>query len=146
MRRRPDQAAVGFTARIQSEDRARLDANLPMTGGKTWAVQAALEYFCSLCESDQALQSRVHDAVLQMRAGEPPRQIEELVPQVPLDLYKRFNRMFGEKGATTWFLRSFVSAFNKRMAMHPGIDTDVKEAVRTILGLPEGLPFHKEEL
>lgn len=136
MRRRPDQASVGFVARIPREDKAALDAVFPFAG-KTWATQRGLEIFCDYCEVHPEFQTYVHDQILHMRAEGPPTNLTEFMPEVPRSLYNRFNSMFPEKGATTWFLRKFVPALTEQMARYERFDAEIRTAVKKVLGVPE---------
>lgn len=136
MRRTPNEP-VTFAARIDREEKNILDNILPMQGGRKWAVEVALEKFCIACEADTKLQIWVRDRVLDARAQEPPRGGDDLQPRVRFDLYERFNKMFGDKGATTWFLRQFVTHYIDVASRHPLPEELVRQAVSRLLHLEQ---------
>jgi hypothetical protein len=130
MRRRTDATEVGFAARISALDKQSLDAILPMQGGKTWAVETALAHFLDLCEAMPELAQAARDSILRMRDREPPRgDLAELAPRIPVDLYRRFNKLFGDKGGTTWFLREFCFSLIRRVDDRDTIEHDILRSV-----------------
>lgn len=135
MKRRADQATVAFIARISPSDKQAIASVLPMWGGRTWATDLAVQKFCELCESNPLLQARVHDLIEQMKGEDPPLGPEDFEPRISRDSYERFNSLFGQKGATTWFLRNWVPAFVEEMAQYPLLDEIVERSVRGVLKL-----------
>lgn len=131
MRRKTNVAAVGFTARISEQDQLDLAEILPMSGGKRWLIETALREFLDLCEKDARLVSFVNDQVMQMREdGRPAEKLVDFLPRVKTDLYMRFNRIFPEKGATTWFIRRFIELYLQDNIGKEPRESQVKVIVR----------------
>ena len=135
MRRTEEQSSVGFAARVPALHKQTLEAILSATSGKTWFVRTALQQFNDECETNVGLQSRVTEAILAMRGEEPPRFLDDLLVRVPVQEYHRFNQMFPDKGATTWFLRNLISKYIEQSEGRPTPDVYVLEAVKGILTL-----------
>jgi hypothetical protein len=135
MRRDTSQPYVGFAARVPGTDKEALQTLHPMKGGMTWWTETMLEAFLDLVETSPSVQAWVHDQIYEARHVEPPRALEEMIPKVRTDLYQRFNKLFGEKGATTWLIRTMLRTYLQRAAERPTPDQLVKEAVREVLGM-----------
>lgn len=135
MRRSTNQPYVGFAARVPAADKQDFTSVLPMNGAKTWWTETVLKTFLDLCEADPDLQQWVHDQIYTARAEEPPRDLEEMTSEIPTELYKRFNKLFGEKGATTWLVRTVLRSYLNRAAGRPTPEQVVRESVREALGL-----------
>lgn len=133
MRRRPDQYTVAFIARIDPHDKQAIDNALPMYGGKTWATETAVRYLCDLCEANPLLQARVHDLVEKMKETDPPRGPDEFEPRIARETFERFNRIFPQKGATTWFLRTWVPIMVEQIEEHTGLEEMVHRSVKSVL-------------
>lgn len=135
MRRTEDQVDVGFMARVPGTDKAALEAILTATSGKTWFIRTALHHFNNECEKSTALQAEVVEAILAMRGEEPPRRLEDFLVRVPIEEYTRFNKMFPDKGATTWFMRKVITSYLAQSEGRPTPDAHVLDAVKGILNL-----------
>lgn len=133
MRRTEDKAEVGFSARVPAVQKEALEAVLAATSGKTWFIRTALAQFNDRCEKSIDLQARVTDAILAMRGEEPPRMLDDFLVRVPVQEYTRFNKMFPDKGATTWFMRKIVAEYLRQSNGRPTPDEFVSDAVTGIL-------------
>lgn len=113
MRRDTTKPQVGFGARLPREHKDTVEGKLPMLGGKTFLVTTALEQFLDVCETHPPIQRWVHEEIDRMlsSADGAPRGVEETVVQIPSSLYERFNSLFPEFGATTWFMRQLARAY-----------------------------------
>jgi hypothetical protein len=140
MRRTEDKASVGWTARVPALHKQALESILSATSGKTWFVRTGLQQFNDECEKGSAsqaaaLQAAVTESILAMRGEEPPRFLEDFIVRVPVAEYVRFNAMFPDKGATTWFMRRLIAKYIEQAEDRPTPDVHVLEAVRGILKL-----------
>jgi hypothetical protein len=134
MRRSKTAAEVGFTARIPQGHKRSITGLLPMTGGKRWFMEAALEEFIELCRNDPTRITWVNDQILQMKEdGRPQEKLEEFLPRVKTDLYTAFNDLFPQKGATTWFIRTLVARFIQDMQEQASFEESVRESVRSMI-------------
>lgn len=133
MRRTEDKVEVGFSARVPGIQKQALESILSATSGKTWFIRTALQQFNDACEANPALQTQVTDEILGMRDQEPPRMLEDFLVRVPVGEYTRFNKMFPDKGATTWFMRGLIKTYLDQSEGRPTPDTYVLEAVKGIL-------------
>lgn len=137
MRRTDGASEVGFAARVPARQKAALESVLTATSGKTWFIRTALRQFNEACAQDPRLILSVTEAILAMRGEEPPRGLVDFLVRVPVDDYNEFNRMFPDKGATTWFIRGVLDAYLKQSESRATPDEYVLEAVRDVLGLAE---------
>lgn len=135
MRRTDDRPEVGFSARVPETEKRALESILSATSGKTWFVRTALKQFNDECEPRTHLQAQVTEAILAMREQEPPRMLDNFLVRVPVGEYERFNRMFPDKGATTWFMRGLVKKYLEQSEGRPTPDSYIHEAVMGILQL-----------
>lgn len=135
MRRTDDKAEVSFAARIPWLHKEALEGILSATSGKTWFIRTGLQQFNDECEPNPSLQGEVTEAILRMRGEEPPRRLEDFQVRVPVQEYIRFNKMFPDKGATTWFMRGLIAKYIDQSEGRPTPDSHVLEAVRGILNL-----------
>lgn len=142
MRRPPQQPTVVFGTRLPVSDKEALDQALPQQGGKIWLTEVMLTHFLDLCESDPNLVVRVHRWIEDYNLEETPRGLTEYFPKVRRGLYERFNRLFPEHGAVTWFLRNAVNEYVTLMQFRQPPDYDAKLAIHHLLRLtsePEDL-------
>lgn len=133
MRRRDDNANVAFIARIDPNHKKLIDAALPMHGGKTWATELAVRKLCDLTEGSPLLQARVHDLIEKMKETEPPRGPDDFEPRITRETYDRFNLLFPQKGATTWFLRAWVPLLVDHMEEQPPLEEIIERSVKSVL-------------
>lgn len=135
MRRTEDKTEVGFSARVPAVQKLALEAILSATSGKTWFIRTALKQFNDECESNPTLQVEVTDKILAMRGEEPPRMLDDFLVRVPVQEYERFNKMFPDKGATTWFMRELIKTYLNQSEGRATPDSYVLDAVKGILHL-----------
>jgi hypothetical protein len=110
MRRDLNKPEVPWGIRVSSADNEALSAVLPMNGGKTWLVIAGLKAFLELMENSPEHREWAHRQIAQhSRDPDRPRYHKELSFRVPTDLYIRFNQLFPQIGASSWFIRTLVS-------------------------------------
>ena len=128
VRRDTNAAEVGFTARIPRAEKLTLEAKLPMKGGKTYFIQTAVEHFCDLMEQSPSLMGAAKEAIqTSLYMDDTPQDLESISTRIPTALYERFNKLFPEFGATTWFYRRVVGAFARDEGMT--IDDEIRNAV-----------------
>lgn len=128
VRRDTTAAEVGFTARLPRAEKLSLEAKLPMKGGKTYFIITAVEHFCDLMEKSPTLLAAAKEAIQSaLYSEETPRDLESISTRIPTALYERFNRLFPEFGAATWFYRRVVTAYVQDEGMT--LDDEIRNAV-----------------
>lgn len=133
-----DRPAVAFSARIPEIEKIALDAMLEMRGGKTWAVVTALEHFLAIAETDEETLKWCHAAVQKMLHEEDtPTGLVEFTVRVPGELYRRFNKILGVWGGTTWFIRRFINQYVKLAETWPTPESQILEAVKAMTSMEE---------
>lgn len=112
MRRDTRKTEVTWNADVSEETLRELDRLLPITGTRTWAINTGLDEFLTVMENDPKLQEWAHaDIQRALHVEDTPRGTKALNVKIPADHYNRFNALFPEWGATTWFIRRFVNQF-----------------------------------
>jgi hypothetical protein len=61
--------------------------------------------------------------------------LDDFLVRVPVEEYHRFNKMFPDKGATTWFMREIIKKYLEQSEGRPTPDAYIQEAVQGILRL-----------
>jgi hypothetical protein len=112
MRRDTSKPSVDFGARLPRAEKLVWEGRLPGSGGKTFFVAQAIEWFCEAVEGSRDLHQACKVAIQQMLdEKEQLEGLEYTNVAIPTVLYERFQRLFPAYGATTWFFRAVVRAF-----------------------------------
>lgn len=140
MQRPENASSVRFVARISTLDRQAIAAVFPMYGGSAWFLETALRAFLALVEHKPEIARAIHRDIERMRYEEgPPGNHVDFGARLPSDLYHAFNGVFGEQGATTWFIRRVVAALAREAQKHPTPEDLVNTAVASMFeGLSDG--------
>lgn len=111
MRRDLNKPEIPWGIRVSASDNEALSSVLPMNGGKTWLILTGLKAFLELMEASPSHREWAHSEIVKHNADKDrTRTTKELSFRVPTDLYVRFNKIFPEIGAGSWFVRTLVSA------------------------------------
>lgn len=132
MRRDTTKPLAGFAARLPRPHKDTFEGRLPIKGAKTFFVETALTQFLDLAENSPAIQNWVREEIQRMlHEEEKPRGVKETTVYIATPLYERFQRVFPEYGATTWFFRQAVKAFVEDSA--ESIEEQIHRAVLRML-------------
>lgn len=110
MRRDLNKPEIPWGIRVSEEDSRALASLLPMNGGKTWLIITGLKAFLELMEGSAPHREWANSDIIRHNAAPKPSRTKELSFRVPTDLYIRFNKLFPHNGASSWFVRTLVSA------------------------------------
>lgn len=114
MRRDTSSHHVSWNATVQPETLDKFDAVFPVHGARTWTIETAVEKFLAVVENDKVLQARIHEAIQDHLHLEPkPKGARSVNLKLRTGLYDRFNDLFPEFGATSWFIRNILLEFSK---------------------------------
>ena len=111
MRRDLNKPEIPWGIRVSAADNEALSSLLPMNGGKTWLIETGLKAFLDLMEGSPTHREWAHAQIHQANASaDRPRRTKVLTFCVPSHLYVRFNKLFPQVGAGSWFVRTLVRA------------------------------------
>lgn len=94
-------------APINQELLIQFDVLFPVEGSRVWALSSSLEKFLAVVEPSSERQRDVKGAIYRMLYVDPkPVNVVPINFRIPTDLTVRFDRLFSERGAGTWFART----------------------------------------
>lgn len=119
MRRPDNQPTVVWNCDVKVEVFERLTVLIPVMGARAWAINAMLERFMEQTEASPKLQRLVHEDIQRKLHEEPtPTGLKKTNVRVTRAVYDRFNTLFPEWGASTWFTRVCLGAMVDYMEQH----------------------------
>jgi hypothetical protein len=141
MARRPDnQPTVVWNVDVKEDVLVRLAGLLPVMGSRAWAINAGLKHFMQQAEASPRLQRFVHEDVQRKLHEEAtPTGLMKTNVRVNRDIFERFNRLFPEWGASTWFTRIYLGALVDYMeTKNLNIDQLAEVSVQATFQLAQG--------
>lgn len=124
MRRQPKQKLDMriFSADVSKSTVDALDGFLPIQGSRVALIRLGLEAFCSRVEKERDLISVVNQAISDMLHDDTPRGLADINPKISATLYERFNDLFPQYGANSWFLRNYLDGIVELLAESGSFD------------------------
>lgn len=118
MRRADDQVHVRWSVDVYAPWLDDLEARFPVHGMRAWLIESGIEQFVELCEvmdpaELRALHALIADTIYNQRAPSPVKRANLNVRR---NIHDRFNALFPEQGASTWFVRALVRSWLDRTA------------------------------
>ena len=111
MRRDTLREFVNWEVDLAQSEHDAFQRVFPVKGTYTSVIAIGLQHFLDTIEIEPMLQVWAHEDIAQhLHNEERPVRRKNLSVTVPTPLYKRFNNVLPEWGATSWFIRRLVGA------------------------------------
>lgn len=143
MRHDPTKAYKIWHCDLPKASIAHFKALLPIEGSRVWVFQTALDKFLDRVEGDSLQMRWIHSDIEDMLVNRTtPSNLEAINFRISTDSFVRFDRLFPEWGAGTWFFRRFFEALIERMEQSNfNLETYVEQAVGdALVVIPTGAP------
>lgn len=125
-------------APINQELLTQFDVLFPVDGSRVWALSSSLEKLLAVVEPSAERQRDVKGAIYRMLYVDPkPVNVIPVNFRIGTDLTVRFDRLFPERGASTWFARTTLAQLVARLTadgynLEEMLEQCVNESLRQI--------------
>lgn len=133
VRRDTSKPEVVWSARVSESSKNTFNHLIPIYGAQSWIIDSALEKFLAIVEARPSLKDQI-DGIIHRHRFEETREgrLIEFSVKIRTGLYDRFNNIFPQMGATSWFMRALLDAVNTQLSDFI-LDERVMAAVRQII-------------
>lgn len=125
---------ITWHAEVPGDILQQFDNLLPIHGARKHVLEVGVQKFLEIVETSPSIaewcHQQIQDMLLQKGIWSGKKKINL---QIATEVYVRFNKIFPEWGATSWFIRHLLMSLIEEMSDGPCLEDQVEAAVRKMI-------------